>query len=205
MLIDIYTKLHSSARMNCMLEKLKSITDIDWLYVLCLIGFSAYGVYYLYNAAKMMIGNEKARRQFLDEHKNEQIKREDSYLVWVIVEAAAIAYCIYSVFTISPEMEQAEWFRLAFAMVRVILAGQIVLNIVKRRILIGEKGFVYENDYVPFQTIVNMEPKRMIVFTIVEVLCLKNRKYSMPGKCGQLLHDAYLEYKKAKKAGKKKN
>ena len=137
-------------------------------------------------------------------HSSEQIRRYDHWLLMVILEAAAFAYCLYSVITISDQMEQAEWYRLAFAIIGIIMIGQMILNIVKDRILIGEKGFVYESDYVPFQHVVSMEPKRSLFFTLVEVLCVKNKKYSMPGKCGRFLHEAYLEYKKEKKAGKKK-
>ena len=183
---------------------INSLKEVDWFYVLCVIGFAAYGIYYLYNSRKLIIGNVKARNDFMNEHTKENITRYDNYLVWVILEFAALAYCIYSVFTISDRIEQSEWYRLAFAMIGVIMIGQMALNIVKGRLLVGEKGFVYENDYVPFQSIVSMDPKRNLVFTLVDVLCLRNKKYSMPGKCGQFLHEAYLEYKKERKAGKKK-
>ena len=187
-----------------MFKNIDSLKNVDWFYLLCVIGFAAYGVYYLYNSLKLIIGNHRARNSFLEEHRGEQIKKFDNYLLWVIAEFAALAYCVYSVFTISNQVEQAEWYRLAFAMIGVIMIGQMVLNIVKGRILVGERGFVYENDYVPFQSIVSMDPKRNLVFTLVDVLCSKNKKYSMPGKVGRFLHDAYLEYKKEKKAGKKK-
>ena len=181
------------------------IYNSDWFFYICVIGFIAYGIYYLYNAIKLVVNNEKARREFLENHGREEIKKEENWLPWVIAEAVALVYCVYSVFTIPAEKEQAEWFRLAFGVVGIIMLGQMMQNLVKRRILVGEKGFVYESDYVPYQSIVSMNPKRRAIITLVDVLCLKNKKYTMPGKCGQLLHDEYRNYKRAKKAHKGKH
>ena len=106
-----------------MFKNIDSLKNVDWFYLLCVIGFAAYGVYYLYNSLKLIIGNHRARNSFLEEHRGEQIKKFDNYLLWVIAEFAALAYCVYSVFTISDQVEQAEWYRLAFAMIGVIMIG----------------------------------------------------------------------------------
>ena len=179
------------------------IYDSVWFYVVCVLGFGVYCVYYLYNALKLLFDNEKARKQFKETHKEDEIQEVKDYTIWVVVELIGVIYCIFTAITLNKDIEQVNWFRLAFGVVAVILLGQIILNITKRRILIAPDGFAYEGDVTRYQSILSMNPKRHLIFTIVEVLCTNNKKYTMPTKCGTALHDAHKEYKDNKKKDKK--
>lgn len=183
---------------------LASIYDSIWFYYVCVVGFVAYAAYYLYQSLKLLVENEKARKAFKEKHKPEEYEEVQNYIVWVVLEAIGVLYCVYTAITLDSSIEQAPWFRLAFGVVAIILFGQIILNITKRRILIADDGFQYEGDIVRYQSVLSMNPKRRLVLTLVDVLCTNNKKYSMPEKCGKALHDKHKEVKAMKKNKGKK-
>jgi len=152
----------------------------------------------------MLYANIKARKEYTSKHSKDEYRSLNKYWVWMLPYLAFIIYSIIMMATMDPNMEQAMWFRLAYPVLSLILFGQMLVTIIKRRILLGNDGFVYEENYVSWRSVLNMEAKKKGIQRIVEVLGANNRKYIMPADIGKEVHESYEAWRRAKKEKKGK-
>ncbi len=183
---------------------MSSFLNSEYFFWIILIAMGAYIAYYLYSTIKFVVKNQKARAEYLKRSKEGTVKSYNQYWNWVALYGVFICYCMFSVLTVTDAQEQAGWFRMAFFFVGMILLGQLLIAIVKRRILIGPDGFVYEDGFNRWQSVLRMEAKKKTFMRIVEVLTTNNKNYTLPPKLGKILHDEYEAYRAAKKNKKGK-
>ncbi len=169
-----------------------------WVVVIAIL---AYVVYYLFETIKFLLKNIKERKAYLE--KNKDAKSINHYWSWLVAYGVLVLYSISQVILIDETMEQSEWFRIAFFFVGMMLFGQILISIVKRRILIGKDGFVYEDSFVRWQSVLKMEPKKKGIMKVVDLLTTNNKHYTLPPSLGKILHDDYEAYRAEKKNAKK--
>lgn len=181
---------------------MQSIYNSDAFYYVLLAGFIIYGIYYLYGIIKYFLKNVTARKQFTESHRKEEVRSYNGYTLWICLFAAFIVYSVWSAFTIPNTSEQAPWFRLAFLLVAIILAGQGILAVVKRRILFADDGFAFENEAFRWQSVISMDPQKKGLIRGVDLLVTNGRHYMLPRDVGRQLHEEYLGWKKRKKDSK---
>ncbi|MBR2761882.1 MAG: hypothetical protein IKD66_12035 [Solobacterium sp.] len=173
-----------------------------FFYVL-LIGFAGYTVYYLYNVFVFLRGHFRARKQYQERYGMEGARVVRQYYAWGALYVVMIGYCIYSIVTLDPTMEQFQWFRMAFFFVGMILVGQLGIILVKRSAIIGPEAFVIEDAVIPFRSVVSMDPKKRGIQRIVELITTQG-KYTLSREMGLELHDAHEAWKKERKEKKEK-
>lgn len=181
---------------------MESIYNSSAFYYVVLCGFVGYGIYYMYGITKYFMKNQEVRRQFLSTHKKEEVRSKNAYTVWMGLFAFFIAYCVYSVLTISADGEQGPWLRLAFLFVGIVLVGQALLTIVKRRILFADDGFAYEDGVFRWQSVLSLEPQKKALIRTVDMLVTSGKHYILPREIGQAAHEEQMSFKKRKKQGK---
>lgn len=164
--------------------------------------FAGYSVYLFIQAFKLVKGSVTVRKKYKEKHNPADYKELNKFWVWVILYGAFVAYCLYSAITLDPTREDARWYWMAFLFVGLILCAQLIGAVVKRRCIIGYDGFVYEDVYIPWRNVLNMEAKKKGVQRIVEVLGPNNKKLTFPADIGKELHDAYENYRKERKEQK---
>jgi hypothetical protein len=173
-----------------------------FFYVL-LIGFAGYTVYYLYNVFLFMRKHFRARKQFKEKYGMENARQVNQFWAWGALYLVMISYCIYSIVTMDMSLEQAQWFRMAFFFICVILIGQLGIILVKRSALIGPEAFVVEDAVIPFRSVVSMDPKKKGFQRIVELITTQG-KYTLSKEMGIELHNAHEAWKKERKEKKNK-
>lgn len=170
--------------------------------VLC-VGFGAYAIYYLYSAAKFAIGYIKARKKYYEKYGKDSARQVNQFWGWAILFAAFCIFCFYSAFHVDPNMEQLQWFRMAYLIVGLILFGQMVVAIVKRSALVGPEAIVIESAVIPWKSIISMDPKKRGVQRVVDIVTTQGT-YVVSREMGLLLHDEYEAWKKTRKEKKEK-
>jgi len=174
----------------------------DIFYYVMIALFAGYSVYLFVQAFKLLRGNYIAKKKYKEQHNSTDYTEYKKFWVWVLLYGAFIAYCLYSAFTLNPEIKDARWYWMAFLFVGLILLAQMVGAIVKRSCIIGQDGFVYEDAYIPWRNVLNMEAKRKGIQRIVEVLGPNNKKLIFPADLGREIHNAYENYRKDRKEKK---
>lgn len=178
---------------------MESMYNSPLFYYVMLIGFIAYGVYYIYNTAKYFKKNMDVRKQFRSVHKADEVREVNQYSWWAAAFLFFIAYCIFAACTINSDDVQAPWFRLAFIFVGLIIAGQLLIAIVKRRVLIADDGIAYEDCILRWQSILSLEPQKKLLVRAVDMLVGNGKHYTIPRGIGMVIHDEQLAWKKRKK------
>ena len=135
---------------------MQAIYNSDAFYYVLLAGFIIYGIYYLYGIIKYFRKSQAARKRFTEMHRREEIRAYNGYRIWIILFVIFVGYSLWSAFTIQDGSEQGPWFRLAFLLVAIVLAGQGILAVVKRRILFADDGFAYEDEAFRWQSVISM-------------------------------------------------
>ncbi len=168
-----------------------------------LIGFAGYTVYYLYNVFVFLRGHYDAVKLYKEKYGMETARKVNQFWGWGILYVVMISYCIYSIITMDMSIEQAQWFRMAFFFVCMILIGQLGIILVKRSAIIGPEAFVIENAVIPFRSVVSMDPKKKGFQRIVELVTTQG-KYTLSREMGIELHNAHEAWKKERKEKKNK-
>lgn len=179
---------------------MQAFFDSDGFFYVMVVAFAAYAAYFLHSIVKYYYANIEARKQFIAENKGEKVTHYDHYQVWAAVYLAFVLYCIYSFFTLDPRIYQYAWFRMAFLFVGLILLGQVMICIVKRRALVSSRGFVYEDKQVLWRSVINMEPKKKGLQRKIDVLTSSAGTLEVPVNLGRELHYEHEQYRKEKKA-----
>lgn len=168
-----------------------------------MLGFAAYTAYYLWNVFRFLKGNYDARRQYYAKYGKEGARKVNQFWAWVAVFSIMVAYCIYSAITVPGGAEQAEWFRMAFLFVGLILFGQMLVAAVKRSALIGPEAFVVDDAVLTWKSVLSMDPKQKGIQRIVELLTTKG-KFTLSREMGIVIHEEYEKWRAAKKDKKEK-
>ena len=170
-------------------------------YYVLLIGFAAYTVYYLWKVFQFLKGNYDARKKYKEQYGTENTRSVNQFWWWTAGYSIMIIYCIYSVITIDPSIEQAEWFRMAFLFVALILFGQMLVAGVKRSALVGPDAIVVEDAVIPWKSVLNMDPKKRGLQRIVELQTTQG-KYTLSREMGMVLHTEHEAWRKRRKEEK---
>ncbi|MCH4207414.1 MAG: hypothetical protein LKF79_00555 [Solobacterium sp.] len=178
------------------------VYNSDVFYYVAVVGFLAYAVYYLYGISKYFLKAQKIWKEYGTAHAKQNLRKENQYHWWLAILLAFVVYCFYSCATIPSTANQAEWFRLAFAFVGLILLGQAMTAVVKRRVMCSDDGFVYEDFAGRWQSIINMQPQRKGLVMAVDLMVTNGKHYTVPRGIGLVLHDAQLAFKDRKKKEK---
>ena len=173
------------------------------LFIVLCAGFGIYAVYYLWNAFKFARGYVIARHKYYEKYGKDSAQHINQFWGWVILFGGFCIFCIYSVITVDPTIEQLQWFRMAYAIVALILFGQMVIAIVKRSALVGPEAIVLESNVIPWKSVLALEPKKRGVQRVVDVVTTQGT-FTVSREMGLLLHDEYEKYRKAKKEKKEK-
>jgi|GEM_PF-526424 len=181
---------------------MQAIYNSDAFYYVLLAGFIIYGIYYLYGIIKYFRKSQAARKRFTEMHRREEIRAYNGYRIWIILFVIFVGYSLWSAFTIQDGSEQGPWFRLAFLLVAIVLAGQGILAVVKRRILFADDGFAYEDEAFRWQSVISMDPQKKGLIRGVDLLVTNGRHYMLPRDIGRALHEEHLNWKKRKKSSK---
>ena len=171
-----------------------------FFYVL-LVGFAGYTVYYLWNVAKFVKGNLDARKRYYEKYGKEGSRQVNQFWVWLIGYTAIIIYAFVSAATILPEAEQAEWFRMAFVFVGMILLGQLFVMVVKRSAVLGPEAFVVEDKVIPWKSVLSLDPKKKGLQRIVELVTTQG-KVVLSREMGLVIHDSFEEWRRIRKEKK---
>ncbi len=183
---------------------MSSVYNSKAFYYILVIGFAIYTVYYLWKVFQFLKGNLEARKKYKEQYGMEETQTVNQFWIWTALFSVFIIYCIYSALTIRPDMEQAEWFRMAFLFVGLILFGQMLVTIVKRSALIGPDAFVVEDKVIAWKSVLNMDPKKKGFQRIVELQTTQG-KFVLSREMGLVMHEAYENWRKARKEKKRKN
>ncbi len=171
----------------------------DLFYLLIAAGFAVYAVYYAYKVIRYFLKAQNARKQFYSTHKTEEGREVNAYRWWLIGYLACAVYCFFSAVTLNGVQEQAVWFRLAFSIVGVILTGQAVLAVVKRRIIFADDCFVYEDAIVRWQSVLEMHAQKRLMQKAVDVNTATGKHYTLPADLGKKMHEEHMAYKQRRK------
>ncbi|MBQ9328491.1 MAG: hypothetical protein IJ225_08160 [Solobacterium sp.] len=182
---------------------MSQIFNSQAFYYVLVIGFAGYTVYYLWDVFKFLKGNLDARKRYKEKYGMEGSRNVNQFWGWTIAYLAMVIYCIFSAVTLSPEAEQAEWFRMAFLFVGLILFGQMIVAGVKRSAVIGPDAFVIEDAVIGWKSVLNMDPKKKGLQRIVDLQTTQG-KYVLSREMGLVFHKEYEEWRKAKKEKKGK-
>ncbi|MBQ1440183.1 MAG: hypothetical protein IIZ10_10875 [Solobacterium sp.] len=182
---------------------MSSVYNSQAFYYVLVIGFAAYTAYYLWKVFQFLAANYKARKKYLAQYGTENTKTVNQFWWWTAGYSLLIIYSIYSVVTIDSSIEQAEWFRMAFLFIALILLGQMLVAAVKRSALVGPEAFVVEDAVVPWKSVLNMDPKKRGLQRIVELQTTQG-KYTLSREMGLVLHKEHEEWKKRRKEAKEK-
>lgn len=180
---------------------MSSVYNSQAFYYVLVIGFAAYTIYYLWKVIQFVWLSRKARQKYYEQYGKEGAREVNQFWGWTIGYSALIIYSLYSAFTIDTSIEQAEWFRMAFLFVAMILLGQMLVAIVKRSAIIGPNAIVVEDAVIPWKSVLNLEPKKRGLQRIVELQTTQG-KYTLSRKMGMTVHEAYEEWRRAKKEKK---
>lgn len=176
----------------------------EYFYLVVVIALAAYSVYFMYSTIRYLLANVKARKKFVSDNAKDNVRYLNYYQIWAAVYLAFVTYCIFSFFTLDKRIEQYEWFRMAYFFVGVILLGQTFIAIVKRRTIVSDKGFVYEDKQVLWRSVVSMEPKKKGLQRKVDVLTSSVGTLEVPADLGKDIHAEHEAYKHAKKERREK-
>ncbi|MBO7703406.1 MAG: hypothetical protein J6S26_03085 [Solobacterium sp.] len=173
-----------------------------FFYVL-VIGFAGYTVYYLWNVFKFLKGSYDARKRYSEKYGAESGRKVNQFWGWVIAFSVCVIYCLYNAATVPAGAEQAEWFRMAFLFVGLILFGQMLVAIVKRSAVIGPDAIVIEDAVIPWKSVLSMDPKKKGLQRIVE-LQTTQKKFILSREMGLVVHEEHEKWRKARKEKKGK-
>ncbi len=182
---------------------MSNVYNSQAFYYVLLIGFAAYTVYYLWKVFQFLRGNYLARKKYFAQYGTENARRVNQFWWWTAGYTVLILYSLYSVFTIDGTIEQAEWFRMAFLFVAMILLGQMLVAAVKRSAIIGPEALVVEDAVVPWKSVLRLDPKKRGFQRIVEMQTTQG-KYTLSREMGMVVHEAHEAWRKARKEKKEK-
>lgn len=175
-----------------------------YFFLVVVIALVAYSVYFMYSTIRYLLANMKARKKFAAENAKDNLRQLNYYQIWAAVYLAFVTYCIFSFFTLNKAIQQYEWFKMAYFFVGVILLGQTFIAIVKRRMMVSDRGFVYEDKEVAWRSVVSMEPKKKGLQKKVDVLTSSVGTLEVPADLGKAIHEEHEAYRHAKKERKEK-
>ncbi len=178
---------------------MEKIYNSEAFYYVALIGFIAYAAYYLYGIIKYFLKAQQKWNEYSHQYADSNLQKINQYHWWLALLLAFVAYCFFAFFTIKPGADQAEWYRLAFLFVGFILIGQAILAVVKRRVLLSDEGFVYEDFIGRWQSVISMQPQRKGLIRSVDLMVTNGKHYTVPRGIGLVLHDAHQAWKDRRK------
>jgi len=182
---------------------MSSVYNSQAFFYVLVIGFTGYSVYYLWKVFQFLKASYEARQKYKEQYGMENTKVVNQFWGWAAAYTVMIIYCIVQAITIKPDAEQAEWFRMAFLFVGLILLGQMLVAIVKRSALIGPEALVVEDAVINWKSVLNLDPKKKGLQRVVEMQTTQG-KYILSREMGIVVHEAHEEWRKARKEKKRK-
>ncbi|MGB4984573.1 MAG: hypothetical protein WBO70_02225 [Erysipelotrichaceae bacterium] len=166
-----------------------------WIEIVVGIGLVLYGGYTLYKYLINFKNHLNACKKFKETNKNFQVLNYATLFVVVFILLAI--YAIYACVTVKSG-EQEFIFRCAFIFMAIIMVGMSVEMYIKKRCLLGEDSFVYDEEIIRFRSIMSMNPLKKWPHNI-DITTGKQAHVVIPNKIGVKVHDAMEEYRKNKK------
>ncbi len=164
-------------------------------YILSIIVL-AYGLYLTIQNIKVFVANQKARKEYLAQSKDQYQMINQYYPFAALFTVLSIASLVVAI--IGDKTSKNDVYTcMALVVISMIAFGMVLVAIVKRRAIIDKNGFVYEDAYHRFRSILSMEPKKSI-FKNIDILTAQKEHIIVTKKMGDILQAGYQEWKHRK-------
>lgn len=172
---------------------MNEMQTMDYILSIIVLG---YGLYLTFQNIRMFVQNENARREYLAEAKNDY-QLVNQYYPFAALFAVLSLAALVSVIIADKSTKNDIYTCLALIVISLIAFGMVLVSVVKRRAIVDKNGFVYENHYHRFRSVLSMEPKKS-VFKNIDILTAQKEHIIVTKKMGDVLQAGYQKWKHRK-------
>ncbi len=172
---------------------MNEMQTMDYILSIIVLG---YGLYLTIQNIRMFIANQKARRDYLAQTKN-QYQMVNQYYPFAALFAVLSLAGIVTAIMADKTTKNDVYTCLALIVISLVAFGMVLVSVVKRRAIVDKNGFVYEDTYHRYRSVLSMEPKKSM-FKNIDILTAQKEHIIVTKKMGDVLKAGFQEWKHRK-------